>query len=144
MDQQITFGYWGVRGLGQVCRLLLQYTGANWVDKKYTSPDSWFGNDKKNMGFSFPNLPYIIEGNLKITESGALRRYIINRSEKKELLGKDMRDQAIVDNLLGVQEDAAKIIRELYFHENFEEAKAGVMQRAKRKLDLCQKFYGDK
>ena len=36
MDSEITLGYWGIRGLAQVARLLLEYTGASWKDKKYT------------------------------------------------------------------------------------------------------------
>lgn len=37
MAEKLTFGYWGTRGLGQVSRLLLAYTGAVWEDVKYTS-----------------------------------------------------------------------------------------------------------
>lgn len=83
MDSEITLGYWGIRGLGQVPRLLLTYTKANWKNKVYTDRDTWFNNDKKNIGFAFPNLPYLIDGNLKLTESAAINRYIINRSENK-------------------------------------------------------------
>jgi len=35
---KVIFGYWGVRGRGQVLRLLLAYTEAKWEDKKYTAP----------------------------------------------------------------------------------------------------------
>lgn len=67
MDTEIILGYWNIRGLAQVPRLLLSYTKANWKNKIYTDRDSWFNKDKKNIGFTFPNLPYLIEGNLKIT-----------------------------------------------------------------------------
>ena len=30
MGDQVILGYWGFRGLGQVSRLLLAYTKANW------------------------------------------------------------------------------------------------------------------
>jgi len=56
-----------MRGRGQVPRLLLAYTGAVWQDVQYTQPDQWFGADKDQLGFDFPNLPYIIDGSLKIT-----------------------------------------------------------------------------
>jgi hypothetical protein len=36
MAQEIVFGYWGIRGLGQVPRLLLAYSGLHWKDVKYT------------------------------------------------------------------------------------------------------------
>lgn len=60
MDTEIVLGYWGIRGLGQVSRLLLTYTKTNWKDKIYTERDAWFNKDKKNIGFTFPNLPYLI------------------------------------------------------------------------------------
>lgn len=81
MDSEIILGYWNIRGLAQVSRLLLTYTKANWKDKLYTDPNSWFGKDKKSMTFAFPNLPYLIDGDLKMTESIAIYRYIIHRSE---------------------------------------------------------------
>lgn len=63
----VRYGYWGVRGNGQIGRLLLAYVGANWEDVKYTTPESWFEEDKKNLGLNFPNLPYLIDGQLKLT-----------------------------------------------------------------------------
>jgi glutathione S-transferase len=83
MDTEITLGYWNARGLAQVSRLLLAYTKVNWKDKIYTDRTSWFDGDKKNLGFTFPNLPYLIDGALKLTESSAIQRYIINKSQKK-------------------------------------------------------------
>ena len=32
---KVILGYWQIRGLGQVPRLLLAYSGANWEDHKY-------------------------------------------------------------------------------------------------------------
>lgn len=52
------------------------------------------------MGIIFPNLPYIVDGDLKISESDVLPRYVIKKSGKKELLGKNPRDMALVDNVI--------------------------------------------
>ncbi len=38
MENQITLGYWNIRGRGQVLRLLLSYTGLSWNDKTYPNP----------------------------------------------------------------------------------------------------------
>lgn len=50
MAEHIKLGYWGIRGRGQVPRLLLAYTGAAWEDVKYTDPTQWFGKDKQTLG----------------------------------------------------------------------------------------------
>ena len=80
---KVTFGYWGFKGRAQIARYLLAYTGANFQEKFYTKPEDWFQNDKINLGLHFPNLPYLIEGDLKLSESHAINSYIINRSDKK-------------------------------------------------------------
>lgn len=43
---KVTLGYWGIRGRGQIPRLLLAYTGATWEDVQYTDPSQWFGADR--------------------------------------------------------------------------------------------------
>ncbi len=96
MTDKVVLGYWGIRGLAQVSRLLLAYTGAVWEDLKYTQREQWFEKDKKELGFSFPNIPYLIDGDFKLTESKAVNLYIIKRSGKTELLGKDIKDEALV------------------------------------------------
>lgn len=64
-------------------RLLLTYTKTNWRNKIYSDRDSWFNKDKKDLGLTFANLPYLIDGKLKLTESLAINRYIINKSNNK-------------------------------------------------------------
>lgn len=80
MSEKLILGYWGVRGLGQVSRVLLSYTGAAWEDVRYTSPEQWFEKDKQNLGIPFPNLPYLIDGDFELTESKSINKYIIARS----------------------------------------------------------------
>lgn len=102
-EQKYILGYWSIRGRAQVLRLLLAYTGLNWEDKVYTETSGWFGNgDKTTLGFDFPNLPYLIKGNFKITESNAIAKYICASSSKKELLGSTLEDAAVVDMILSV------------------------------------------
>lgn len=69
------------------------------------------------MGFDFPNLPYLIDGDFKITETKAITQYIINRSDKKELLGKNIKDQAIIEEIIGVALDAREPIMKLFWNK---------------------------
>jgi hypothetical protein len=34
----LQLGYWGIRGRGQITRLVCAHTGVNWTDKIYMSP----------------------------------------------------------------------------------------------------------
>ena len=70
-------------------RYLLIYLGAHYEEIKYTSHEMWFEKDKINLGLDLPNLPYLIDGNFKLTETGAIERYLINVfGKKEELIGK--------------------------------------------------------
>ena len=126
VDTMITLGYWAIRGRGQVPRLLLAYTGLKWTNKAYSSREEWFANDKQNLGLSFPNLPYLLDGKVKLSETDAVVRYIPKRGGKQELLGKNIEDEAIVNNVLGVINDVQTPILTLCFNEKFEEEKEKV------------------
>lgn len=143
MTEKITFGYWGIRGLGQVSRLLLAYTGAVWEDVKYGAPEQWFGKDKQGLGIPFANLPYIIDGDFKLSESKAINLYIILRSDKKELLGKDIKDQARVESILGVLGDVRTQIAPLFWNPKYQEALPAALEKAEPKLKQLNEFYGN-
>jgi glutathione S-transferase len=89
---KVTVGYWKIRGLGQFIRHLLAYTGTDFQEVQYDNQDKWFKEEKGSLGFDFPNLPYLIDGEFKITESIAVAKYVIKRSGRTELLGKNTQD----------------------------------------------------
>lgn len=77
-----TLGYWNIRGLGAQCRYLLHYCGVEFEDKMYAygpAPDfdrsDWF-NVKQTLGLDMPNLPYLIDDEIKLTETVAIMKYI--------------------------------------------------------------------
>ena len=106
MENKIILGYWPIRGFGQIPRLLLAYSGLEFEEKRYTDWKEWFEKDKQGLGFDFPNLPYITDGDFKTSESQAIMRYIILKSNKLDLIGKDLKDETIVRELEGVFQDA--------------------------------------
>ncbi len=140
---EVIFGYWKFRGLGQYLRLLLAYTGIPFREVQYDSEQKWFKEDKNNLGFDFPNLPYIIDEDFKLTESAAIAKYIINRSGKVELLGKNTQDQGKVNSIIGVFNDALKDIRGLFMDKDHEMHKVQLLEKARPKFDEIKRFIGD-
>ncbi len=141
----VKLGYWGFRGLAQTSRHLLSYTETDFEDVVYKEAEKWHGEkgDKKELGISFPNLPYLIDGDFNITESSAVERYIINRSGKKELLGKNTRDKALVEELLGVFLDANGETINLFFNKDHEAAKLKHLEEKVRpKFTKLSQFIG--
>lgn len=90
-DSNPKLGYWAIRGLGQPCRLLLAYSGKAFDEKLYTlkqvdgkwDRSEWL-DEKFSLGLDFPNLPYLIHGSLKLTQSTAIIMYL---AELAGLLG---------------------------------------------------------
>lgn len=71
----IIFGYWDLRGLGQSIRFMLKYLNIDYQEVRYKFGDSiedpnnredWL-KDKFKLGLDFPNIPYYIEGDIKLT-----------------------------------------------------------------------------
>ena len=75
-------GYWKIRGLAGPIRLLCAYADETIEEKQYEqgdettgfSRDVWY-NEKETLGLDYPNLPYFIDGDIKLTQSGAILRY---------------------------------------------------------------------
>ena len=65
--------YWNIRGLGSAVRNLLRYVGADYENEElvFKEPPHTFDNwipIKYTLGLDFPNLPYLIDGDLKLTQ----------------------------------------------------------------------------
>jgi glutathione S-transferase len=141
-SSSVTFGYWHLRGRGAIPRLVLEYTGTKYDEKRYVKPEEWFGGDKNSIGFDFPNLPYLVDGDFKLTETRAIVLYVIRRSGHNELLGKDVKQQATQGMIGGVVEDVNKAIVELVFNPDYETVKAEKFKGLTYKLDHLKAFLG--
>jgi len=104
LDTNPTLGYWDTRGFVAPIRYVLHYSGVKFQNYMYgdserasQTKDDWF-NSKFTLGMSFPNLPYIWDGDLKITEQDAVMLYICAKWNK-DLLGKNVADKAKVEML---------------------------------------------
>lgn len=99
--QKPTLGYWKIRGLAANVRYQLKYCGVDYDMVEYTQgpgPDfsrqEWL--DKKfNLGLPFPNLPYLIHGDVKLTETLAIHKYLAEVYDQS-LLGRNAIDKARV------------------------------------------------
>jgi len=101
-------GYWNLRGYAQPIRLLLAHAGAEYEDKRYnygSTPETlrseWL-SDKFNLGLDFPNIPYLFDGDVKITQSIAILRYLGRKfryvpNNEKETARVEMIEQELLD-----------------------------------------------
>jgi len=148
VDANLTLGYWGgFRGLAEGPRLFLEYTGLKYDEKFYQfeNKEAWFAEDKQKLGFDFPNLPYIVDGSEKVTESEAVILYIIHKSGKLDLLGKTVKDQITVATLKGVAQDVFTDVVKLMFNPEHEKHREETFKtKVWPRLDNLEKFVTGK
>lgn len=143
----VTLGYWDIRGLAQPIRLLLAYSGEEWENKLYAcgsppefSRDAWL-QDKFSLGLDFPNLPYLIDGDVKISQSNTIIRYI---ARKHGLLGKTDEEQLRADLLESEINDFRREYVGMCYSRNFDDLKGPYLERLPAKLKLLSDFLGDR
>ncbi|CAG7709987.1 unnamed protein product [Allacma fusca] len=111
-------GYWNFRGFAQDIRCLLHYLKIDFEDKRYP-PGPNFGDDlwlaeKFEMGLDFPNVPYYIEGDVKLSESRAILKYLARAKDPKLIPGTAL-GQAKAEILEGVLVELhIKLVQSVY------------------------------
>ena len=114
-SSKLIFGYWYTRGRGGVIRLLLDYCEVPYENRTYVKREEWFDKDKFNLGLDFPNIPYIVDGDVKIAEVNALMNYVPIKGNKKELLGGSDVNQVKVAEAVSVINDLRASVRNICF-----------------------------
>ncbi|EAR86899.1 glutathione S-transferase, amine-terminal domain protein (macronuclear) [Tetrahymena thermophila SB210] len=88
-SQTINLGYWGFPLRAQPIRYIFELAQYPYQQTNYTfeGAKDWFEKDKKELGLDFPNLPYLIHGDFKITESQNIISYALDITKQHHLLG---------------------------------------------------------
>jgi len=138
-------GYWNIRGLAQSIRLLLGYVGVDFQEKHYVigdgpeySYEDWF-KEKFKLGLDFPNLPYYIEGDLKLTQSNAILRYL---ARKHHLLGTTEEEKYRCDLAAEQICDVRKRFVELCYGDDFQSKCCVYLANLPKELQLFETFLG--
>ncbi|CAK8678998.1 unnamed protein product [Clavelina lepadiformis] len=147
---KITVGYWDIRALAEPIRMILEYCGADYEDKRYQlrgeSPNidrsDWL-DVKFKLGLEFPNLPYLIDGDVKMTQQWAIIKYVSQKygnlvpKTNEETRRCDMAQEVARDLLFA-------LIRTLFGSGSFEDAKKHFLEEMIPKhLGALEKFLGD-
>ncbi|XP_031572852.1 glutathione S-transferase Mu 3-like [Actinia tenebrosa] len=141
------FAYWDIRGLAQPIRLLLHYIELECEDKRYAcgpapdySRESWL-KEKFTLGLDFPNLPYYIDGDIKITQSNAILRHI---ARKKNLCGETEKEKVIVDMLENQLMDFRNgFVGLCYNAKAYDDAKPKYLENVVPKIKAFADFLGE-
>ncbi|KAJ8301663.1 hypothetical protein KUTeg_020650 [Tegillarca granosa] len=141
-----TLAYWNTRGLAQPIRLLLNYVGEDFKDVRYElgdgpdySTEQW-RSVKYKLGLPCPNLPYYINGDIKVTQSNAILRHI---GRKYNMLGDTESEKVNVDIMLEQAMDFRNNLMKLVYNPDFEKIKTDYLKKLPGALETFQNFLGD-
>ncbi|KAG8451135.1 hypothetical protein GDO86_003411 [Hymenochirus boettgeri] len=141
------FGYWDIRGLAHPIRLLLEYTGTAYTDKRYVTGEApnydkseWL-DVKEKLGLPFPNLPYLLDGDVKLTQSNTIMRYI---AMKHGLCGKTEKEQINVSFMENVVMDFRMGLVTIVYNPNFETLKGPYLENLPIHLKRFSNFLGER
>jgi len=97
-------GYWAIKGRAEPILCLAAHLGINIVEKRYTEVEEW-NTDIQNKIVDLPNLPYLIDGDVKLTQSHVIATYLCEKAGKQEIFGKTTADKLKVLELIGTYDD---------------------------------------
>ncbi|XP_076430918.1 glutathione S-transferase Mu 6-like isoform X2 [Peromyscus maniculatus bairdii] len=96
-------------------------------------------NDKFKLGLDFPNLPYLIDGSHKITQSNAILRYL---ARKHNLCGETEEERVRMDILENQAMDSRIQMGMLCYSPDFEKQKPEFLKGLPDHLKLYSEFLG--
>lgn len=146
MEGKPILGYWRIRGLAEPIRYMLKHIGVDFEEQIYTQgpgPDfsrSQWINARDNLGLSFPNLPYLIDGDIRISESRAIIQHLLQKY-KPEFLGTTHQEKVIVQMIAGVVMDIKSYIDHSCYNPSFN--KENVIQDVKEEIQKIANFLGE-
>ncbi|EAR96621.1 glutathione S-transferase, amine-terminal domain protein (macronuclear) [Tetrahymena thermophila SB210] len=141
-NDTLILGYWAQPVRAQPIRYILEIGKYPYKENQYKTPAEWFEKDSMSLGLQFPNLPYIIKGDLKITESHNVAQYAIEVSNQCNLQGTGQQKYKIENVRLVADEVMMKVFGaiKLSGEAQTNEFKTNIIP----KLTLLQKHLGNK
>ena len=141
-------GYWGIKGVAEPIRWLVAHLALPVKEYNPATPEEWFGKKKPSLGLDFPNLPYLVDGDFKLSESTAIPVYLIHKAGKADLLGGDAQKQAQVREIEGVLSDIKQdLMKVLFAPADQATVLAKTLEptsKVSQKIEQLSKFLGSK
>merc|ERR1712032_603183 len=88
--KKMKIGYWPFRGLGEFPKMCAAYLGLEFENEHPVDKETW-NKEKAGLGFDFPDLPYVKDGDIKITQTAALPMYFAVKARKIAEVCRDIR-----------------------------------------------------
>ncbi|VDM25130.1 unnamed protein product [Hydatigera taeniaeformis] len=121
---------------------MLEFIGQPYKERRFQASEveQWFAN-KKKLGFDFPNLPYLIDGDKVITQSHVITMYL---GKKHGLAGANDDDVIKIAIAEGGIKDLRQGISKIALASDYENLRPGFMPTFFEGLETISKYMGSK
>ena len=109
----LTFYYWGIKARGQLPVLVARYGE---LPLEWDQNPSWPGLKEETL---FGQLPFLVDGDIKVSQSGAIARYL---GRKANILGESDADFALSEALVEEQADLFTLLVKANYDAEKEQA----------------------
>ena len=153
---RVVLGYWRIKGLAAHIRMLLEFLRVPFDDVTFKQGDRSTGFDRSewlNVKFTlplaFPNLPYLLDGDTKITQSIAIFNFIAKKYGPAHAdvlhVPHGLAEETEHDMLLHTLADFADSIASVMYSPNYAQLVPDFLSKTLPTwLDQFAKFLGDK
>jgi len=131
--------YWKIRGLGEPIRMMLEYLGLKYENKYKASIEEWI-KEKNQIGIELHNIPYLVDGDVRLSQSFAIMRYLARKHNK--LIAKNELQTQQVDKGEGLLVDLRVTFAMLVYNPAFEQMKEGFLKELPTKLIGFEELLG--
>ena len=146
--------YWKCRGLAEHIRTLLEYLKEEYTSQHLeqpSSPPSWrvrteeWTNIQDSLKTPFPSLPNLQEGELTLTGSLPIARYLCLRAGRGNMCGGDnIIQQAKLEGLAVLLYEIRMKLTTATYADNWDIISPEVLAWAASKMDLIYAFLGER
>ena len=146
---KLILGYWDLRGKGERIRLMLEYLGIEYINRLFKIgplPDcdqsDWL-DVKETLKLDFPNLPFLIDGELRMTESWAIMRYLAHKNNN-QLYPEPGKQEILCEMAAGVVNDFRTNFMLMIYKKDFEKLRVEYSKNLPSMMDRFEAFLSDK
>ena len=135
--------YWNIQGRAEVLRLLLAYFNLEYTEMNPKSPQEAH-EIFANHHFDFPNLPFLVDGDVHLTESTAIPLYFAHKAKVEDFFGKPGLEHIYHAEIIGVIRDVIDIQSQSLLREDHFKFLQTKKDFFLRKFGELSKRLGDK
>jgi len=135
---KLTLTYWPLRGLCKPIEWILEYAGVEHDISRIFEYEKWL-QEKATLPLDYPNLPHIVDGDVRMSESIAICKYL---ARKHDLMPKTEAETITADIAEGAVHDFKMLFFTLMFNPSYDTEKKAYPDKLKAKLGQFEQVLG--